>query len=170
MGKEELNYKRDVQINPHKLDKEWIAQPALVIDYNEALAYAKNETDKAKEALEIATANAINMIVKTEEKRPTEKVMDAMITADPAIQKLTQDLIKARHAEALLVAACRGIDQRGQALSNLVKLHGMNYFAEPEADVRDRATLQELGSAGASERVLSARQKRWGETRGGDND
>lgn len=159
---ETYNYQKEIQIDEYNLDQEWKRQPALVVKYGEALADAKREADMAKEQLDLTIAEVDTDIRANlgEGKKPTESALANMVTMHADVQSDKQAHIEAKHRVALLSAACSAFDNRRAALENLVKLHGMGYFAEPNADITARSTLDEATTKGAKHKVQAALQRR----------
>lgn len=149
----EFNYQEEVKINQYKLDIEWRNQPNYVLKYNEARADAQLVVDQAKEALDILIAEKDLEIRDGSDKKPTETAISNLILLDPEVQQAKQKLLQDKHQLALLQAACSAFDNRRSALENLVKLFGMSYFSEPNADIEARGKLEEIGRKGVVEKL-----------------
>lgn len=139
-----MDYSKMVQIDPYNLDKEWQVHPDYVWQCGEALAQARRELDEAKEAYELEVAEADREIRDSAEKKPVEREIENMITLTPVVQEAKRRVLEAKHAVGLLEAARAGLEARGAALTNLVKLHGMTYYAEPSTDIETRGQLEDL--------------------------
>lgn len=139
-----FDYSEMVKIDPFSLDKEWQQQAAYTLFCMEALALARKEYDKQKEELELITAEVDKEIRETADKKPSEKAIEGMVLLDSRVQQAKKSLIDCRYNVNMLEAARAGLDNKRDALTNLVKLHGMGYFAEPDADIEARGELDEM--------------------------
>lgn len=133
----EINYEQDVNIDPDQLDTEWLEQPRLMIKYAKAATQAKAELDHAKEAVEVTKANLDKNIRSYPEKydisKITETVVQNTILLQDEYQEASQTSIEARHEFEMARYAVQAIQDRKEALENLVKLYGQQYFAGPSA-------------------------------------
>ena len=131
-----INYEQDIRIDPDSLDVEWLEQPSLAMKYNRNAAEAKRSLDLAKEKLDITRAELDKEIRTNPKKFGLEKTTDAivvnMIPAQESYKEANAEFIKAKYDADIALSAVYAINQRKEALENLVKLHGMNYFAGPK--------------------------------------
>lgn len=148
-----FDYERMVKIDPYNLDREWQQQPDYMLSCMNALAEARRELDRAKEAYDITVAEIDQNIRENSDKKPSEKAIENMILLEPDVQAAKKDLIEAKYNVSMLEAARAGLENKREALTNLVKLHGMSYFAEPEADIEARGQLEEMRQQAARDKV-----------------
>jgi len=131
----ELNYEKDVEINCDALDVEWLEQPRLMLIYCKYAAECKRKMDYTKEALEVKKAELDKEIRNNPDKydigKVTETAIQGAVLTHPEYQELSNLYIEAKYEYEIATAAVRAIDQKKTALENLVKLHGMSYFAGP---------------------------------------
>lgn len=142
--KKEFDYGEAVKIDPYNLDKEWEKQTEYTLACMEALADARKELDIQKENYELVVAEVDREIRESADKKPVEKAIEGLVLMDPRVQEAKVELIEAKYNVNILEAARAGLENRRDALTNLVKLHGMGYYAEPEADVQARGELEEI--------------------------
>lgn len=132
-----INYEKDVEIVPENLDVEWLTQPQLMLKYCQHAAQSKAEMDHAKEAMEVKKAELDKEIRSNPDAfdigKITESVVQNTITAHLDYQQAVTEYTNAKFEYEMAQAAVRAIDQKKTALENLVKLHGMSYFAGPQA-------------------------------------
>lgn len=126
-----------LEINPYKLDEEWLEQAKLFFSFAADLADVKMVHDKAKANLELVEAELDREIRSDPAKYNIDKVTEtsiknAVITRS-RYQKAQEELITARYDVAIHQAAVDAMDQRKKALENMVQLDGRNYYAEPTA-------------------------------------
>jgi len=131
-----MNYETDIRIDPDSLDVEWLNQPTLVMKYSREVAQLKRELELAKERLDLTKAE-IDKDVRTHPDKykldkVTEKAIDSITLDDPEFKKDNKTLIDTRYDLDIAQAALNAISQRKDALENLVRLHGMQYFAGPK--------------------------------------
>ena len=137
MNYDEFNYERDRQIDPTALDVEWLDQANRFGRYAEAAAYAEQKLDKAKETLEVIKAQLDSRIRQDPDKylgkdvKITNPAVDAVILQHKDYTEANETYLKAKLNFGLLTAAVKTMAQRKDALENLVRLQGQNYFASP---------------------------------------
>lgn len=159
----DFDYEKMVAIDQYGLDKEWSKQPEYMMAVMAQLAQAKKEYDTAKDTLAIKTAELDQEIredASAEGRKITEKAIEGEILRSPEIQDLQRQIVDARYNINMLDAARAGLENKRDALSNLVKLHGMTYFAEPEADIETRGKLDEIRQEEAKKKVKINRPKK----------
>lgn len=152
-----MNYQEMVKIDPYNLDHEWQMQPEYMLQCGEALADARREFDEVKEAYDLQVAETDRHIRESAEKKPTEREIENLLKEDPEVQEAKKRLIEAKYNVSLLEAARAGLEARGAALTNLVKLHGMSYYAEPSTDIQTRGVLEEIRQESFRARVKIGR-------------
>lgn len=148
-----FDYTQAVKIDPYNLDKEWQDQADNVLICMQALARARREFDKAKEAYELVVAEVDREIRETSDKKPSEKAIESMVLLDERVQEAQAALIETRYNINMLEAARAGLDNKRDALTNLVKLHGMGYYAEPQADIEARGSLEDIRQQAVTKKV-----------------
>lgn len=156
-------YEEELQIDMYALETEWVDQPRRFFKYAEALAEAKHDLDKAKEALEVKKANLDQAIRQAPESyglggKVTEAGIGNAIILDETYGKLRNRVHEASHLVELLGAAVRAFDQRKCALENLVRLHGQQYFSAPEVTEVSQETRESIKTAERDD--LRKRQRR----------
>lgn len=137
-----------LEIDKNLLDEEWLKQPKLYMQYAEKLAKYERQLDEAKSELDVTKAE-IQLKVRNNPgnydlEKVTEGAIEAVIVTQEEYQEGLETLNKIKYQVAIYKAAVRAIDQRKDALENLVRLHGQSYFATPIARGED-------GNAGIDE-------------------
>jgi hypothetical protein len=131
-----LNYEKDITIDESALDTEWLAQPKLMLVYGNYTAEKRKEVDIVKEKLDIVKAKLDRKIRENPESfglsKITETVVQNAIISHIEYQTVSKSYIEAKYELDVAMVAVRAIDQKKQALENLVKLHGQQYFAGPK--------------------------------------
>lgn len=154
-----LDYEKAVMIDPDNLDKEWRKQACLTLACMDALAEARRELDRAKEDYSLVVAEVDKVIRESADKKPTEKALEGLVLTDPRVMEASNRVIAAKYDVNMLEAARSGLDSKREALSNLVKLHGMGYFAEPEADIVSRGVLDDMREQEVKRKVQKSLSK-----------
>ena len=156
----ELNYEEDVRIDEQALELEWLSQAQLFMKYARHAANMRKEVDLAKENLEVTKAEVDKEIRQNPEKFKIEKVTDASVTANvltyPDYKEANQNYINAKYELDMAQAAVSAMNQRKDALENLVKLHGQQYFAGPKVprDIKwEREEKEKRTNAGIAGKI-----------------
>lgn len=159
-----LNYEQDLSIDESALDLEWLGQASLMIRYTEASARARREVDRTKEKLSVKRAELDKKIRKNPDKYDIEKITESVISNTIIVQasyKLIQDeLIDAQYEHQMASGAVQAVEQRKQALENMSKLLGLQYFAGPKTP-RDlpHEVQQEQKTSRSNETITIRRRK-----------
>ena len=126
-----------VDIDPYRLDEEWVKQPKLYHVYAEKAADARQALDDAKNELEVVRASLYKEISAFPDKfglsKTTEAAINNAMTVSDEYQQATQAVINAKHTVAVVEAAVQALDQRKKALEKLVDLHIADYYSKPRA-------------------------------------
>lgn len=126
------------EIDPNRLDEEWVEQVSHYHTWAMKLADAKMEYERAKSQEEMVTAE-IDQRIRLHpdqfgmEKRTTEDGIKKTIVLQKSYQRAREEVIKAKHTMDQVQGAVNTLDNRKYALQDLVKLRLSDYFAEPAA-------------------------------------
>lgn len=133
----DLNYEKDRKIDATRLDVECARQADLTAKYTSYMAFCEKNMNNAKEALE-AFYNDMDAEVRNPDNadkykidKITDKSVDAFIKRQSEYRDLSKEYIDARFEFQTAKGAVDAFQDRKEQLSNLVKLHGQNYFAGP---------------------------------------
>ena len=155
-----MNYEEDIQIDETALDVEWLDQPSLMMKYSRHAAEMRKRVDLAKEKLEYVKAKIDKDIRTNPDKFGIDKVTEgaifSAIQSTETFKEASTKVIETKFELDIAQAAVIAISQRKDALENLVRLYGQQYFAGPKIP-RDIN----------SERQKSDRQKRINQSIGG---
>ncbi len=133
-----MNYERDMQIDESSLDVEWLEQPSLVMKYARNESETERLKDLAKENLDLVKAkldrdirvNPENFDLK--DVKITEPVVTNAVINHANFKDANKKYIDAVFEWNLAKNAMKAVIQRKDALENLVRLLGLNYFAGPK--------------------------------------
>ena len=130
-----MDFSKDMSIDESALDVEWLNQPRLLMAYSKELAEARKKLEKSKQKLEVVKAELDKDIRSNPDKyelsKITEGVVANTILLQSQYQEVNEALLDEQYEFDMLRNAVSAINMRKEALENLVKLHGMNYFAGP---------------------------------------
>jgi hypothetical protein len=131
-----MNYEKDITIDESGLDIEWLNQPRLMIQYATHLAEMSLRLDKKKSLLELKKAELDKAIRGNPDRfgvaKPTETAILNAIMMNEEYQEIEHQVLDAKYQVDIAKAAVRAIDGKKDALENLVRLHGQQYFAGPK--------------------------------------
>lgn len=166
-----LDYENDVKIDEEALDVEWIEQPELAHKYAKEVARLQNEVAvldekkkiKRSELIDQANRDPKNTIGKD---KPNASDIEAFYRRDEEYQEIVEELLNKQKELNFAEAAKNEICfTRKQALENLVKLHGMSYFAGPQVP-RDITQEKQNWEEKKEEKQKSANRRASGNKRG----
>lgn len=131
-----MNYETDMMIDETALDVEWLEQASLMMKYARNAAELSRQLDLKKEALDLVKAELDKAIRSKPERYGIEKITEGAINSTIITHKdyakANQEMIDARYELDIARSAVRAVDARKDALENLVRLHGQQYFAGPK--------------------------------------
>lgn len=127
-------FEKDLEINPHQLELEWIRQPQLASKYNHLSKEASKDHRYAKERKKTVRSRLMlgAVVALKEQGQPTSDAMkEAYYRSHPDYIAAVEEEIEAEVVASKLQDAVYIIGQRKAALEDLVRLLGMDYFAKP---------------------------------------
>lgn len=128
------DYLKDLEIDHHRLETEWLSQPSLMMKYSMSLAQAQFDLNRAKEDVDVTRARLDNECRRIHAEQEA-KISENGITAWINRHETYQEKIKKVHEIDLQVGVLKGaiaaFSARKTALENLVKLFLAKYYAEP---------------------------------------
>jgi hypothetical protein len=131
-----MNYENDIRIDETALDVEWLEQPSLMMKYTNHQATTAKAEEEAKEELELVKAELDKAIRSNPDRYDIDKITEAVVIATITIhkdyQKASTAVIEAKYENNIAKGAVKAFDARKDALENLVRLHGQQYFAGPK--------------------------------------
>jgi hypothetical protein len=131
-----MNYENDIRIDTDALDIEWTDQAMLFMKYAKNAAQCRMDLDRAKEKLDLVKAELDKSIRNKPDKYGIEKITETVVTntiiAQDGFKEANDEYLDAKYNADIAQSAVNAMNQRKEALENLVKLHGMQYFAGPK--------------------------------------
>jgi hypothetical protein len=131
-----MNYEKDLFIDDSALDIEWLDQSMLFMKYARCLAETRRTADEAKQFIEIIKAELDKAVRENPEKfkleKVTDKAIDAIIATDKKYKDAYQVYLEAKYEADMASSAVSAFNMRKEALENLVKLNGQQYFSGPK--------------------------------------
>jgi len=134
----QLDYEKDIRIDPDALDIEWLQQASLALQYAKYLEEIRAEVKKMRERKKtkrselILEANASPEVCCGKAK-PNAADIEAYYRTHDDYKTIAEKLISQEEELAYAELAFNEIAwTRKKALENLVTLHGQQYFAGPK--------------------------------------
>lgn len=132
--------KNDFEIDEYSLEKEWVRQPVLFMEYAEEANKARCNCDRLKAKLDLLQAS-LDLEVRNDPgayglSKLTETVVSNAVTQTEAFQEAQKEYFEAKEEHGLLDRAITALEHKKKALESLVSLFSMNYYSEP----RDRSS------------------------------
>ena len=160
-----MNYEQDIQIDDTALDIEWLEQPSLMFKYARNAANARKTLDITKENLDVVRAGLDKLIRESPSTygvdKITEGAIQAVILTQDKYKAANKAFLDAKYDVDIAQAAVIAISQRKDALENLVRLHGQQYFAGPKLprDLHGEREERQKNVDGGIANKLRQRQK-----------
>lgn len=146
-----LQVELDVRADPDRLDEQWVSQPRLRWRWSRELADARELLNRAKADLEVCEAELKLTIRDNPDrfglKKATEASVEETCRTQEEWQGAKRSVVEAQHEVDVLAAAVAAVDDRKEALENLVRLRLADYYGEPRAPEGARERLEEAGRA-----------------------
>lgn len=146
-----------IEVDPNRLDEEWVDQPRLFLKYAERKADAERDFAEVKSDLEVVEAELDIAVRATPDtfgiKKVTESAVKSTILLQTDYQTALSKLHKAKHKVDVLDAVVKALQHRKSALESLVTLHGQSYFATPRTKGSDREATAEFEKRAARTRT-----------------
>lgn len=128
-------YGEMLQIDPLKLEDEWMDQPGLYLFWAERAAVARANADRARFDFEKTEAELSTDVRAYPGNYDLEKVTETSITnavrQDSAYEKAYSKRIDANMTSDVLSKVVAALEQRKKALENLAFLHSAGFNAQP---------------------------------------
>ena len=124
----------DTEIKKFRLEEEWARQPQRYLKYAMASAYFQKRASEQE----------------GQGVKPTGDRCESYATQHPEYKKAKQAAIEAKYDADMALAAVFAMQQRKEALENLVRLQGMELYSEPktrDGNFSDKATHRAVSEA-----------------------
>jgi len=132
-----FDYEQDVSIDEEALDIEWLEHPDLTIKYCQMEARARQQLDHAKENMVVVEAELYQKICNNPEAydlpKTTESAISGAMKMTDKYKQAKEKVNEAQYELNMAQAAVKAIYAKKDALENLVRLFGQQYFAGPSA-------------------------------------
>jgi hypothetical protein len=138
---DQTEYEKDLGIDPHSLDEDWLRQPGLFMKYSVFAADAEKRRNQAKEKIDVVkaeldrsirSASDVDRLAKYKMEKLTENSISATILLQPEYKEARDALTEAEYELSILQGAVKAFDHKRAALENEVKLWLGSYFAGPK--------------------------------------
>lgn len=162
----ELDYEKDMKIDPDSLDIEWLEQASLGLRYGKEFLRLKKEVDVLAERKKIIRSELIQEANNDPEgccgkAKPNASDIEAYYRTNKRYKEIVEELQEAEYEAAYAEIAKNQIDfARKVALENLVTLHGQQYFAGPRVPRNISEEWEKKKKQQTSNTTVSAGMKR----------
>lgn len=157
----------DLRIDEDALDVEWLRQPTLYAKWNRRHADAEAKVGQRKQKLDMVRAELARTIRTNPGRykitdRITENVVEQTTILDEGYQTAMKRYLNAQKEVGYVLAIVRSLAHRKDALENLVRLMGQEYFSGPIAPrdlSKEMTTRRKTEVANRKIREASAERK-----------
>ena len=144
-----MDYIKDLLIDDTALDLCIQDQPQLMMKYCINSAEAQRMMDLAKEKLEFTRSELDQAIRQSPDtfgiEKITDKVVENTIPLQESYKAASREYIDAKFEFNTAKGAVESCSQRKDAIEQLIRLYGLNYFAGPKVprDIQQERLLRE---------------------------
>lgn len=150
----------DLEIHEDNLVRECVRHPRMVERVARTLAEATRTLALKERDLEVLKAEIESRIRSDPEKygieKPTEAAFKAAIMKSPKIDAAAREIIELEFERNLIIGANRTLDHRKRNLTDIVNLHGQNYFG----DIKPTAEGREAVDKASSKKMHGVKKRR----------
>ena len=130
-------FKKDIEIDIHSLDEQWVKQPQLYAKYAEQAVNASFDKDKLKEQLDLIEAELDTEIRSDPAKFGLDKVVEKavanVILLQSKYQKASNAYFESVKRMKIFEVGRDSMDHKKRALEKLTDLFLSNYWADKES-------------------------------------
>lgn len=158
--------KEALEINRSSLDYEWLKQPTLYQMWSEELAKADSERYRAKERLDLISAE-IDSEIRLNPKhfgleRATDSAIKSRILLDERYKQANEEVVKTRENYAVISGILEALQHKKAALGDCVRMMLAGYFSSPNIPKEERDRYGEEVTKEISKGLSNIpRLKRW---------
>lgn len=164
-----MNYEEEIKINEDALDIEWLEQPSKMLMVTQHQAKCRLEMDLAAQDLDLVKAD-LDKDIRTNPQnydlaKITETVVQNTILSQEEYLEANQMYLNAKYEHEVAKGAVIAFEQRKNALENLVRLFGQNYFAGPSVprnlkeEIEKKEKLKQQVNSNISKKLNKRRTK-----------
>lgn len=154
----------ELEIQKYNLEMEWAKQPQKYLRYAQASAYYQNYLMECEQSAKVLFATLKADAAEDPDTclgrgvKATNDRCEAYAIQHPEYKKAKQKVIDAKYNADMALAAVFAMQQRKDALENLVRLQGMELHSEPKAE--SRAVVDTIRAKAATETIKARTSKR----------
>ena len=128
----ERDLKRDLQIDEHDLQAEWLTLATIYHHWAMELADAVFERDALKARIDVAKARASQKIRDSSDKKPAEATIADMVRTDAEIIELQEQYGDASYRVDELQAVRDALSSKKLALEMITRIRMADWTSEPD--------------------------------------
>ena len=129
-----------------RLDYYWVDQVKRVLSQGDAQVIAKDKLRRVKAKLDVVKSEAAKEIRLNPEKyglqKTTADIIKEAVIVHPEVLAAQEIVFQENYNVDMYQSMLNALNDRKAALENLVKLHGQQYFATPQADEAGHEVLK----------------------------
>jgi len=147
---------RDLSIDKHNLDTEWVNHPTNVLHYSEQAI----EAERVLARLELkkdAIVATLDEDARRSDERMTENKVKNYIIRQPGYQAVEEEIIEAKYELNMLKAVVKALDSKRKGLEKIVDLYITNYFSEPRSPIGAELVQEQLATKLSQTKFASRR-------------
>lgn len=137
-----------LEIDPHRLDEEWVEQPRRYFLMAQGQADARMRWEEAKNRLEVVRAEIDRDIRRDPAAygiaKLTESAIESTIPLQAKYERARHQVVEAKHEYDIWDAGLGALDHKKKGLENLVQLHLSSYYAKPREPEDNREAMEEM--------------------------
>ncbi len=141
-----MNIEKDVSVNRHDLEFEWVRQASTYHFYLVKHAEANQQREEDKDALDQVVARLYDEKRADLGDKVTETAIKRAIEMEPEYRSVVEQAKQYDHKINLLSAAIKAMEHKKTVLENLTKLHLSNWYAEPTGQSKEDREREEAAS------------------------
>lgn len=131
-----MNFEKDIQIDEHDLEHEWLRQANLFNQYAVMAAEKRKQARQLKQAINVVRAEVLLQVrqsfLDSDEKMPNLDTLNAMVEVSPKLTDAFTAYNEAEEAAEIAKAGADSLYQKKEALQDLVKMKLTGYYGEPK--------------------------------------
>lgn len=144
---DEYDLQKDLYVDKHALDEEAMKHPMIQAKWNNALAQAQIERDKAQARFKVKEAELTTRGFGGESPKTTGDAVKAWVRSHPEYEEAYTAFNQAEGAVSHLWGARQSIEAKKNMIETAVRLWGSGYFSTPKVTPEAQEKAQESTSA-----------------------
>ncbi len=154
----------DLETDFQRLDEQIGNQSRLKQIWTEREADAGLDEDEAKARMEQIRSKLSLQIREDPAKfkldKITDKAVEAVVTVSPVFKEAQKAYFEAVRYKLAVKGVVSALYDRGESLTNMVKLHGQQWFADVKLDAKDQQVVNKQRASKPAGKVIKKKRRR----------